>query len=122
MKRALKTLYKIIGTLSLVLGLVGIFLPILPTTPFLLLTATLYAKSSERLYSWLMNHPRLGTYIEDFRKHRALPLRVKIISITTLWVTILLSVFLVKILFVRVLLLFVAVAVTVHILHYKTRK
>ncbi|MBQ7388944.1 MAG: YbaN family protein [Paludibacteraceae bacterium] len=118
----MKTLYKIIGTLSLVLGLVGIFLPILPTTPFLLLTATLYAKSSERLYSWLMNHPRLGAYIEDFRRHRTLPLRVKVISVTVLWATILLSVFLVKILFVRVFLLFVAVAVTVHILHYKTRK
>ncbi|MGM9818223.1 MAG: YbaN family protein [Paludibacteraceae bacterium] len=118
----MKILYKIIGTLSLVLGLVGIFLPILPTTPFLLLTATLYAKSSERLYSWLMNHPRLGAYIEDFRRHCTLPLRVKVISVTVLWATILLSVFLVKILFVRMFLLFVAVAVTVHILHYKTRK
>jgi len=118
----MKLVFKIIGTISLCLGLIGIFIPILPTTPFLLLSATLYAKSSDKLYQWLMSNPRLGPYIKNFRENRTLPLRVKIISVSTLWCTILLSVYLVEMLFVRLLLLFVAVAVTMHILHYKTKE
>ncbi len=108
--------------LSLVLGLLGIVLPVLPTTPFLLLTAALYARSSDKLYAWLMNHPRLGAYIKDFREHRSLPLHVKVVSIAMLWATILLSVYLVDVMWLRVLLLVIALGVTVHILHYKTRR
>lgn len=118
----MKLVFKIIGTISLCLGLLGIFIPILPTTPFLLLSATLYAKSSDKLYRWLMSNPHLGPYIKDFREHRTLPLRVKVISISTLWCTILLSTYLVEILFVRLLLLIIAIAVTIHILHYKTKE
>ncbi len=118
----MKLFYKIVGTLSLALGLLGIVLPVLPTTPFLLLTAALYARSSDKLYAWLMNHPRLGAYIKDFREHRSLPLHVKVVSIAMLWATILLSVYLVKVTWLRVLLLVIALGVTVHILHYKTRK
>ncbi len=118
----MKLFYKIVGTLSLALGLLGIALPVLPTTPFLLLTAALYARSSDRLYAWLMNHPRLGAYIRDFREHRSLPLHVKVVSIGMLWATILLSVYLVDVTWLRVLLFVIALGVTVHILHYKTRK
>lgn len=118
----MKLVFKIIGTISLCLGLIGIFIPILPTTPFLLLSATLYAKSSDKLYQWLMSNPRLGPYIKNFRENRTLPLRVKIISVSTLWCTILLSTYLVEILFVRLLLLIIAIAVTIHILHYKTKE
>lgn len=118
----MKLVFKIIGTISLCLGLLGIFIPILPTTPFLLITATLYAKSSDKLYRWLMSNPHLGPYIKDFREYRTLPLRVKVISISTLWCTILLSMYLVEIVFVRLLLLIIAIAVTIHILHYKTKE
>ncbi len=118
----MKLFYKIVGTLSLGLGLLGIALPVLPTTPFLLLTAALYARSSDKLYAWLMNHPRLGAYIRDFREHHSLPLHVKVVSVAMLWATILLSVYSVKVVWLRVLLLVIAVSVTIHILHYKTRK
>ena len=99
----MKLLFKIIGTISLGLGLIGIFLPVLPTTPFLLLTAALYARSSDKLYNLLMSHYYLGAYIKDFREHRTLPLRVKIISVSTLWITICLSIYMVDILFVKIM-------------------
>ena len=85
----MKTLYIALGTLSLALGILGIFLPLLPTTPFLLLTAALYFKSSPRLYNWLLNHKHLGPYIRNFRENKAIPLRAKIISISLMWITML---------------------------------
>ena len=89
----MKTLYIALGTLSLALGILGIFLPLLPTTPFLLLTAALYFKSSPRLYNWLLNHKHLGPYIRNFRENKAIPLRAKIISISLMWITMLYCVF-----------------------------
>lgn len=86
----MKTLYIALGTLSLALGILGIFLPLLPTTPFLLLTAALYFKSSPRLYNWLLNQKHLGPYIRNFRENKAIPLRAKIISISLMWITMLL--------------------------------
>ena len=76
----MKVLLTILGLLSLGLGILGIFLPVLPTTPLLLLAAALFLRSNRRLYHWLMNHPKLGTYIRNFIEHKAIPLRVKIIS------------------------------------------
>jgi uncharacterized membrane protein YbaN (DUF454 family) len=105
------------------LGVAGIFLPVLPTTPFLLLTAALWLRGSPRLYGRLMADKRLGPYIRNFREHRAIPLRAKIVSVTTLWATILVSAFwAVHVWWLRVILLAVAVAVTWHILSFRTLK
>ena len=76
----MKALYILFGTLSLILGIIGIFLPLLPTTPFLLLTAALYVRSSPRLYNWLLHQKYLGNYIRNFRENKAIPLRAKIVS------------------------------------------
>ena len=89
----MKYVYIALGTLSLVLGVLVIFLPLLPTTPFLLLTATLYFKSSPKLYDWLLNHKYFGSYIRNYRENKAISLRAKIISITLLWITISYSIF-----------------------------
>ena len=70
----MKTVCIILGTVSLALGIIGIFLPLLPTTPFLLLTAALYFRGSPRLYQWLLNHKCLGPYIRSFRENKAIPL------------------------------------------------
>ena len=75
----MKYIYVAIGSISLVLGVIGIFLPILPTTPFLLLSAALFFRGSPRLYTWLLEHKYLGPYIRSFREDRAIPLRAKII-------------------------------------------
>ncbi len=118
----MKNVLAILGLISLVLGIAGIFLPLLPTTPFLLLSAWFFVRSSPRLYAWLMDHPRLGPYIRNFRENRALPLRVKVVSITMVWLTIGFCIVAVvdEYLWVQIVLTILAVAVTRHILSYET--
>ena len=116
----MKTVYIILGTLSLALGIIGIFLPLLPTTPFLLLTATLYFRGSPRLYQWLLNHKCLGPYIRNFRENKAIPLRAKIISLLLMWGT--MVYFLIPLTEIKIVLFLVAVGVTWHILSFKTLK
>jgi len=119
----MKILYIILGSISLALGIVGAFLPLLPTTPFLLLTAALYFRGSPRLYNWLLNHKHLGPYIRNFRENKSIPLRAKIISVSLLWITILFCIFfVVEPLWIRILLLVIATGVTYHILSFKTLK
>jgi uncharacterized membrane protein YbaN (DUF454 family) len=114
----------VIGSVSLGLGILGIFLPLLPTTPFLLLSAWLFAQSSKKLYKWLLENKIFGKYISDYTQNRGVPLRAKIISLVLLWGTILYSVFFVisEKWWLQALLLTIAVGVTIHLLRLKTRK
>ena len=113
----------VLGFLSLILGIIGIVIPLLPTTPFLLLAAACFLKGSDRLYQWLMNHRLFGDYIRNFREHKAIPLRTKIFAISLLWITILFSIFfVVRLIYLRVLLAAIAIAVTAHILQFRTLK
>jgi uncharacterized membrane protein YbaN (DUF454 family) len=119
----MKIILATLGTITLALGIIGIFLPVLPTTPFLLLSAALYVRSSQRLYDWLMSHKHLGPYIKNFREHKALPLRVKIVSVTMVWATLLYCAFVVaKEWWMSVMFIAIATGVTIHILSYKTLK
>lgn len=118
-----KTLLVTGGVVSLALGLIGIPVPLLPTTPFLLLSAFLFARSSPRLYNWLINHRYLGKYIREYREKHGVPLKVKIGSITLLWASILYSAFWVfDLLWLSILLIAIALGVTFHILCMKTLK
>ncbi len=104
------------------LGILGIFLPVLPTTPLLLLAAFLFMRSNRKLYDWLMNHPRLGPYITDFMVHKSIPLHVKIVSISLIWLTLLnCAVFITDRWILRVMFIAIAAAVTIHISSYKTK-
>ena len=119
----MRILLIILGSIALVLGIVGIFLPLLPTTPFLLLAAALYFRGSPRLYEWLLAHPHLGTYIRNFREHKAIPLRVKITSVTLVWATLLYCTFIIaKSIWLQIFFIGLATAITAHILHFKTLK
>lgn len=119
----MKALYILFGTLSLILGIIGIFLPLLPTTPFLLLTAALYVRSSSRLYNWLLHQKYLGSYIRNFRENKAIPLRAKIVSVSLIWITILYCVFSVApYWWLKTLLLLIAAGTSCHILSFKTLK
>ena len=119
----MKWLLIILGTVSLLLGVVGVFLPLLPTTPFLLLAAALYFRSSPRLYDWLLAHPHLGTYIRNFRENRAIPLRVKIVSVSLVWLTLgYCAAFVATNIWFSLLFLALATAISLHILSYKTLK
>ena len=114
----------IVGCISLVLGILGLFLPMLPPTPFLLLSAAAWLKASPSLYEWLLNHRVFGEYIRNFREHRAIPLRVKIISVSMVWLTIGYCIIAVvdEWWWAQLLMALLAIAISWHILSYKTLK
>ena len=87
MKHALKYICLTVGVVALVLGVVGIFVPMWPTTPFLLLAAACFVRSSERLHTWLVEHEHLGCYVRDYLSGKGIPLRAKRIALVTMWVT-----------------------------------
>lgn len=109
------------GVTSLSAGVVGIFVPVLPTTPFLLLAAACFLRSSRRLYDWLTGHRILGPYISNYLTYRAVTRRSKIISITLLWLVLGSSiVFAVNLWWVRLILAAVGCGVTVHLATMRT--
>ena len=121
--KPVKGLLLLLGTLYLVIGIVGIFIPLLPTTPFLLMSALCYLRSSKGMYDWLMTNRFFGKFLTDYMNGRGVPLRVKIITILVLWVTLSASAFLfVEKLWMRILLAAIATGVTIHLLMLKTRK
>jgi uncharacterized membrane protein YbaN (DUF454 family) len=113
----------ILGTLCVTLGVLGMFLPVLPTTPFLLLAAICYARSSERFYHWLMTNRWCGEYIRNYREGRGIPLKQKVLTIMLLWLTIGSTAWLaISQWWVRWILLGIAVGVTIHLVKVKTYK
>ncbi len=109
-----------IGWLSVVLGVIGIFVPVLPTTPFLLLAAACFARSSERFYHWLVGHPKLGPWIRDYLDGNGIPLRGKVYAIGLMWLSIAFSCYLVPLPWARGFMLSSAVLVSLYILKQKT--
>ena len=110
-----------LGWISLIVGVIGIFLPLIPTTGPLLLAAVCFDRSSPRFHSWLMNHRYLGGYIRNYRSGRGLPMMQKVCTIGLLWTTIIISmVFAVSAWWGDVLLAAIAIAVTVHIVTLPT--
>jgi len=113
----------IAGTLFVGLGILGIFIPVLPTTPFLLLAAVCYARSSQRFYHWLLYNRWFGSYIRNYLQKRGIPLRVKVLTIALLWITIGCSVaFAVELFVVRLILILIAIGVSIHVLLLRTLK
>ena len=105
------------GILAVGFGVVGAFVPLLPTTPFLLLAAACFARSSDRHYEWLLNHRWMGAYVRNYREHRATTRRVKVVTLALLWGSIGYAAIVVADGWVvRTLLLSVAVGVTLHVL------
>lgn len=111
----------IIGFIALGLGVIGIFLPLIPTTPLVLLASFLFLKSSKKLHTWLLNNKYLGPYIKNYLDKKGIPLKTKIFVLITLWLSILFSVFIVlDKLYLRLLLLTVASIVTFVIMKQRT--
>ncbi len=115
-----KHLLTILGSLSLALGMIGLVLPILPTTPFLLLAAYCWLRSSKRLYDWLMGHKVFGPYLYHYMTHRAVMKRTKVAALILLWASLLVSMLAVDNRHVQILLPVVGLAVTAHVLSLKT--
>lgn len=127
-RKIVRTLWFIAGTICLVLGAIGIVLPILPTTPFLLAAAACYYKSSDRMHSWLLNNKWFGEYIRNYTEGKGLPMKTKIIALSLLWITIVFSiVFILQrllpiqlVLPMQLIMIAVAVIVSIHILRLPT--
>lgn len=116
-----KPLLIVLGSFFVGLALLGILIPVLPTTPFLLLAAYFYARSSERLYRWVLTSPVLGDYIRHYREGGGVPVPKKIIAILFLWLTLgYTALVLLDPWWGKALLFAVAAGVTYHIVKIKT--
>ena len=118
--KTMRVLYILLGTISLVAGIIGIFLPVLPTTPLLLLTAFCYYRGSRRMYHWLMNHPHLGTYIRNFTEKRVIPRHAKVYILVLLWASLLFCTYILDPIWLKCLMIAIAIGVTWHILSYRS--
>jgi uncharacterized membrane protein YbaN (DUF454 family) len=123
-QKIFRTTLFIAGTFSLVLGAVGVFLPILPTTPFLLLSAACYLRSSERMHKWLLNNRWFGNYIRNYQEGKGIPLKTKVLAMIVLWGAILYSAFIVldEILIAQIVLLAIALGVSIHLVRLPNLK
>jgi hypothetical protein len=124
-KRKLSSLKKVMfivaGTISLGLGAVGVFLPILPTTPFLLLSAACYYKGSERIHRWLLSNKLFGSYIRNYKEGKGISQTGKFLALFMLWITICFSAFyMVRNLPIQIVLFAIAIAVTIHVITLPT--
>jgi hypothetical protein len=120
--RAVRAGWVALGCVALALGVVGIFVPLLPTTPFLLLASACFVRGSKRLHAWLLSHGRLGRYIRDFEAGRGIPLRAKVVALAMLWASIAYAVTRLEVAWAQGVALLVAAAVTVYLLRLPTLK
>lgn len=118
-----RILFIVFGTLFLIIGAIGVFIPVLPTTPFLLLAAACYLRGSERLHRWMINNSVFGEFVRNYMEGRGIRLRQKIFTILFLWLMIIFSIFYVVDSFLlRILVSLIAMAVSVHIIMLPTLK
>lgn len=112
-----KILYVFAGTFFLAIGAIGVVIPVLPTTPFLLLAAACYIRGSDRLYHWMINNSIFGKFIRNYKEGRGITLRNKALTMVFLWITISYSaLFIVNRPLIKGLLFFIAIVVSAHIL------
>jgi len=115
-----RSFFLFVGFLALGLGILGMALPVLPTTPFLLLAGAMFLRSSERMTHWLFNHKVFGPPVRNYMEHRTVEKRSKILALSLMWPTILISAYIVEQTWLKVLLIVIALLVSVHILSLKS--
>lgn len=116
----MKLLLTIIGMLAIVLGVIGIFLPLLPTTPFLLLAAACFARSSKPMHDWLMGHRLFGKFLRNYEEGRGIPARAKAAALVMMWSSLAFAVWRYETLWLRVLLVVVGIGVSIYLLRLPT--
>lgn len=118
-----KYLFIVLGFLFLSLGIIGIIFPVLPTTPFLLLTSYFFVRSSDKLYQWLIHHKVFGDYIYNYVKYKAIRKSAKIMALLMIWITIpMCLIFFLDNIFVKIMLMIIATIVSIYIISLKTLK
>ena len=123
-QKIVRALFFVAGTVSLALGTIGIVLPILPTTPLLLLALACYCRSSKRMTKWVLSNKYFGSYIRRYKEGKGIPIKTKIVAIATLWITISYSAFFIvnNWWIVQLILFTIATAVSIHIIRLPTYK
>lgn len=118
-----RAFFLFIGVVSLILGIVGVFIPLLPTTPFLLLSSYSFARSNERFNNWLLTNRFFGNHLQDYIARKTVKRQIKWFTIGVLWITIVLSIIIIGTsALVKGLLITVAIGVTVHLVMLKGSK
>lgn len=115
-----KKIFFVVGILSIILGSIGIFLPILPTTPFLLLSAYCFNKSSEKFHKTLLENKIFGKYIKDYQEKKGVSRKNKFIAILTLIISVTFSITKISNLYLKIFLIVILIVVSFHILKLKT--
>ncbi len=116
----MKILLNIAGCIALLLGLLGIFLPLLPTTPFLLLASACFMRGSKRMHDWMRNNSLFGRYLRDFEANRGIPLRAKIVALLLMWSSLLFSIWTVHPVPLKIMLAAIGVGVSIYLVRTKT--
>lgn len=114
----MKIWLNIIGTIAVGLAILGVFLPLLPTTPFLLLASACYARGSKRMHAWLLGNKVFGRYLRDFEEGRGIPLRGKIVAVSLMWISILYSISRLTSIALIAMLVIIAIGVTIYLVKF----
>lgn len=117
----LRILLLVAGWFMVGLALLGILLPLLPSTPFLLLAAACFYKSSVRFYKWIFSNKFFGKYLQDYKEKRGVPLKVKLGTLLFLWISLMVSFYFIPTLCISLLLMVVGISVTIHLLMIRTK-
>jgi len=118
-----KIFYFSSGIILVTIGTIGIFLPVLPTTIFLILASACFIRSSPKAHQFLRNHKIFGQYIKNYEEKSGLTIKSKIYNIIFLWIMILMSViFFTEEIIIRIVLFIIAIGVTIHLIMIKTKK
>jgi uncharacterized membrane protein YbaN (DUF454 family) len=116
-----KGIYIIVGTLALAIGIIGIFLPVVPTTPLVLLSAACYLRGSEKLHRWILSNPRFGEIIENYESGKGLKRSIKVKAIGLMWIMILISAFyFVDSVIARIAMILISSLVTIYLIRLPT--
>ena len=120
-QKIVRVLFFVAGTIFLALGAIGIVLPVLPTTPFLLLALACYCRSSQRMTRWMLTNRYFGKYIRNYKEGKGIPMKTKLFALTVLWIAIVYSaIFIIPIWIAQLILFAVAAAVTLHLFRLPT--
>ena len=116
----MKILLTIVGSVAVILAILGVFLLLLPTTPFLLLASACYLRGSKRMHLWLLNNRIFGEYLRNFEEGRGIPLKAKVTAIALLWASLVFSIYKVQIVPLQLMLVMLGIGVSIFLLKMKT--
>jgi uncharacterized membrane protein YbaN (DUF454 family) len=120
-QKMIRGIYIIVGTIALIIGAIGLFLPVIPTTPLVILAAACYYRGSDRLHTWILSSRWFGETIKNYQEGKGLTRNTKVRAISMMWIMILISAwFFIRNLFVRVAIICVAIGVTFYLVRLPT--